>query len=196
MARSTVSLVMLADRALSIAARRRGLPAGSPPPRAATVISRISLVKSLPRRASSALLRFSMLGPRPTAVLLSEAQLQAADEAGIDREIAGVLDVDLDLAPADVDRGALQHLVVGIDRVLQVAVVIAEAGRLRRAVEVGDHADAVERRQAGIHHATECQRAAVEVFRIEQHDAAAQPGDDVGVTRAGVAGDQQPGVEL
>src|SRR5690606_24805081 len=52
---------MLADRPLSVALRRRGLPAGSPPPaRAATEISRMSLVKILPRRASSACLRVSM----------------------------------------------------------------------------------------------------------------------------------------
>src|SRR5690606_26226120 len=58
--------VMLADRPLSIALRRRGLPAGSPPPAlAATEISRMILVKILPRRASSAFLRASMEGPLP-----------------------------------------------------------------------------------------------------------------------------------
>src|SRR3989344_4231453 len=56
-----VSLVMLASSALSIAARRRGLSLGSPPVRAATVISRIILVKSLPRLASCAPLCLRML---------------------------------------------------------------------------------------------------------------------------------------
>src|SRR5438445_11894205 len=57
---------MFAVSALSVPARRRGLVAGSaPPPRAAIVISRISLVNSLPRRASSAFLRPSILGPLP-----------------------------------------------------------------------------------------------------------------------------------
>src|SRR5690606_28488382 len=49
---------MLAPSALSIALRSRGLAAGSPPPvRAATEISRMILVKILPRFASCAFLR-------------------------------------------------------------------------------------------------------------------------------------------
>ena len=49
---------MLAASALSTAVRRRGLEAVSPPPRrAATEISRMSLVKILPRFASCAFLR-------------------------------------------------------------------------------------------------------------------------------------------
>src|SRR6185312_918845 len=68
-ARSMVSLVMLADSALSTAARRRGLPPGSATPaRVATVISRISLVNTLARLASSAFLRPSMDGPLPMAI--------------------------------------------------------------------------------------------------------------------------------
>src|SRR5215510_12096951 len=55
MARLMLSAGMLEALALSTAVRRRGLLPGSPPPmRAAIVISRISLVKSLPRLASSA----------------------------------------------------------------------------------------------------------------------------------------------
>src|SRR5690606_7782141 len=65
-ARSITSLVMLTDRPLSIAARRRGLAPGSPPPAlAATEISRMILVKILPRRASTAFLRASIEGPLP-----------------------------------------------------------------------------------------------------------------------------------
>src|SRR5688572_22036717 len=57
---------MLTDSALSTAERRRGLPDGSPPPaRAATPISRMILVKILPRCASTAFLRASMEGPLP-----------------------------------------------------------------------------------------------------------------------------------
>src|SRR6185436_244104 len=57
--RWTARLIVSAGIAWPLASftalRRRGLPAGSPPPmRAATVISLISLVKSLPRLASSA----------------------------------------------------------------------------------------------------------------------------------------------
>src|SRR5690606_11093936 len=67
-ARSITSLDMFDDNALSTAARRRGLLFGSPPPaRAATPISRISLVKILPRLASLAFLRASIEGPRPMA---------------------------------------------------------------------------------------------------------------------------------
>src|SRR5690606_11890354 len=56
------SLVMFAASALPIAVRRRGLLPGSPPPvRAATEISRMSLVKILPRFASCAPLRCWML---------------------------------------------------------------------------------------------------------------------------------------
>src|SRR5690348_5270545 len=59
---------MFSALAASIAVRRRALPAGSPPPcLAAIVISRISLVKSAPRRASvTAFLRlicFHLLWP-------------------------------------------------------------------------------------------------------------------------------------
>src|SRR5690554_6432417 len=62
MARSTLSLFMLAAKALSMARRRRGLEVGSPPPRrAATVISRMILVKILPRLASCLPLRCWML---------------------------------------------------------------------------------------------------------------------------------------
>ncbi|CFN64275.1 Uncharacterised protein [Bordetella pertussis] len=53
MARWMLSLGMLASVALSQAMRRRGLLSGSAPPaRAATVISRMILVQSLPRLAS------------------------------------------------------------------------------------------------------------------------------------------------
>jgi hypothetical protein len=46
-----------AARAASIAVRKRGLPAGSPPPAfAATVISRMSYVNCAPRLASVAAL--------------------------------------------------------------------------------------------------------------------------------------------
>src|SRR5262245_27042105 len=61
MARSIVSRVMLASRAAVIAARRRGLDAGSgEPKRADVVISRISLVKILARWASWRPLRCMM----------------------------------------------------------------------------------------------------------------------------------------
>ena len=54
-ARSIVSFGMFWSIALSIARRSRGLADASPPPsRAATVISRISRVKTLPRFASAA----------------------------------------------------------------------------------------------------------------------------------------------
>src|SRR5947209_16345388 len=55
MARSMLSPGTLLDRASSRAARSRGLPLGSPPPRrAATVISLRILLNILPRRASVA----------------------------------------------------------------------------------------------------------------------------------------------
>src|SRR5919197_6456606 len=54
MARWILSFGRFCSRALSIASRSRGLPPGSPPPkRAATVISRIKRVKTLPRFASA-----------------------------------------------------------------------------------------------------------------------------------------------
>jgi hypothetical protein len=54
MARSMLSLGMLEARAFSMTRRRRGLAAGSGPARlAAVAISRISFVKTLPRRASA-----------------------------------------------------------------------------------------------------------------------------------------------
>src|SRR5947207_8464496 len=50
-----LSAGMLTDLALSTAVRRRGLEAGSPPPRRAAIdISRMILVKIFPRLASSA----------------------------------------------------------------------------------------------------------------------------------------------
>src|SRR5204862_5063621 len=55
MARSMLSFGMLFAFASAMAARRRGLPMGSPPPmRAATVISLRMRVKTLPRFASAA----------------------------------------------------------------------------------------------------------------------------------------------
>src|SRR4029077_17862344 len=51
-----VSLGMLDARALSMAVRRRGLPSGSPPPLAATVISLSSLVHPFDFLASEAAL--------------------------------------------------------------------------------------------------------------------------------------------
>src|SRR5947209_7003338 len=55
MARSMLSLGMLFSRAVVTAVRRRGFALMSPPPsRAATVISLMNLVNSLPRRASLA----------------------------------------------------------------------------------------------------------------------------------------------
>src|SRR5262249_8065722 len=55
MARSIVSLGMLTPRALSTAARNRGLPLMSPPPtRADTVISLMTLVQTLDFLASDA----------------------------------------------------------------------------------------------------------------------------------------------
>jgi hypothetical protein len=47
-----------ASRAFWMASASAGLPSGSPPPsRAATVIARVSLVKSAPRLASTAFFR-------------------------------------------------------------------------------------------------------------------------------------------
>ncbi|OPZ58892.1 MAG: hypothetical protein BWY86_01373 [Candidatus Aminicenantes bacterium ADurb.Bin508] len=55
MARLMLSAGMFRSRALSIASRRRGLLSGlAPPPRAAIIISRMTLVKALPRLASTA----------------------------------------------------------------------------------------------------------------------------------------------
>ena len=54
-ARSMLSFGIEASRAFWIASAREGFPSGSPPPsRAATVIARVSLVKSAPRLASTA----------------------------------------------------------------------------------------------------------------------------------------------
>ncbi|MDQ1092351.1 hypothetical protein QE400_001764 [Xanthomonas sacchari] len=65
-ARSITSLDMFEASPLSIATRSRGLLDGSPPPaRAATPISRMILVKILPRFASDAFLRASIEGPLP-----------------------------------------------------------------------------------------------------------------------------------
>src|SRR5688500_17795028 len=55
MARAMVSFVMFAPYASETALRGRALASGSPPPvRAATAISLMSFVKTLPRLASSA----------------------------------------------------------------------------------------------------------------------------------------------
>ena len=58
MARSMLSFGIDASRAFWMASASEGLPSGSPPPsRAATVIARVSLVKSAPRLASTAFFR-------------------------------------------------------------------------------------------------------------------------------------------
>ena len=54
-ARSMLSFGIEASRAFCTASASDGFPSGSPPPsRAATVIARVSLVKSAPRLASTA----------------------------------------------------------------------------------------------------------------------------------------------
>src|SRR5690606_19374709 len=64
-----VSLGMLIARPLSMAVRSAGLLAGSAPLlRAATEISRMILVNILPRLASDAFLRASIVGPRPMEI--------------------------------------------------------------------------------------------------------------------------------
>src|SRR5262245_35021970 len=71
------------SRAFSSARRRRGLPAGSPPPsRAATVISRIRRVKILPRFASARSLRCLTLAHRlwPAMMLIILRMLLAKNE--------------------------------------------------------------------------------------------------------------------
>src|SRR5688572_31406042 len=71
------------SRAFSSARRRRGLPEGSPPPsRAATVISRISRVKTLPRFASARSLRCLTLAHRlwPAMMLIILRMLLAKNE--------------------------------------------------------------------------------------------------------------------
>src|ERR1041385_4664676 len=73
---------MLASRAASIAARNRGLAAGSgTPARAAVMISRMSLVKSLPRLASCLPLRCMMfLNWECPAISLSEEGKACCDD--------------------------------------------------------------------------------------------------------------------
>src|SRR5688572_3322060 len=71
------------SRAFSSARRRRGLPAGSPPPsRAATVISRMRRVKILPRFASARAFRCLTLAHRlwPAMVLIILRMLVAKNE--------------------------------------------------------------------------------------------------------------------
>src|ERR671925_891337 len=85
-ARSMFSPGMLTALAASIAVRRRGLPPGSPPPlRAATVISRMTLVQEEARRASvTAFLRlicFHLLWPA-MAELLHANDVGRAGSAG------------------------------------------------------------------------------------------------------------------
>src|SRR3954467_15665452 len=80
MARSMLSQGMLTALAASIAVRSRGLPPGSPPPlRAATVISRMTLVQEEARRASVTaffrLICFHLLWP-------AIAELLTADKVG------------------------------------------------------------------------------------------------------------------
>src|SRR5690606_17327818 len=97
------SLGMLIDRPLSIAVRSAGLLAGSAPLlRAATEISRMILVKILPRLASEAFLRASMEGPRPMGKLRS--CWKAGDFTGSRRRGAGSRGVP-GAAPAAGGRG-------------------------------------------------------------------------------------------
>src|ERR1700759_1050081 len=77
-ARSMLSLGIEASRAFWIASASEGLPSGSPPPSfAATVMARASLVKSLPRRASTiaflCLIPAHLLCPAMAGLLFSPA---------------------------------------------------------------------------------------------------------------------------
>src|SRR5919112_5928488 len=87
MARSMFSPGIFTALAASIAVRRRGLPPGSPPPlRAATVISRMTLVQDEARLASViAFLRlicFHLLWPA-IAELLGDDQVWGAAESSV-----------------------------------------------------------------------------------------------------------------
>src|SRR5918999_3268784 len=86
MARSIFSPGILTALAASIAVRRRGLPPGSPPPlRAATVISRITLVQDEARFASViAFLRlicFHLLWPAMAELLRQREVFRVAGAA-------------------------------------------------------------------------------------------------------------------
>src|SRR5579883_1034755 len=88
MARSTVSFGMLAARAASTAARRRGLAAGSGRPvRAAVVNSRMILVKTLARFLSCASFRYMMFlnWECPAIVLRGSGELAQIYRSSIQR---------------------------------------------------------------------------------------------------------------
>src|SRR2546422_5859014 len=100
MARSMLSHGMFSALAASMAVRRRGFPAGSPPPcRAAMVISRISLVKAAPRLASRSEEHTSELQSRLHLVcrLLLEKKknrLSVGEYGGNDVHVQGVARCD------------------------------------------------------------------------------------------------------
>src|SRR5690606_16841014 len=99
-ARSIVSRVMFAASALSIAVRRRGFVAGSPPPmRAAVVISRISFVNSLPRFASWAFFRCWMFAHFEWPAM-SERETHADVDAAVYRDGRRRVEVGVGLAVA------------------------------------------------------------------------------------------------
>src|SRR5262245_12921552 len=83
MARWMLSFGRFCSCALSMARRRRGLPPGSPPPRrAATVISLMRRVKTLPRFASARSFRCLTFAQRlwPAMVLIILRMLLAKNE--------------------------------------------------------------------------------------------------------------------
>src|SRR5690606_730739 len=150
-ARSITSFDMLADRPLSMALRRRGLPAGSPPPAlAATEISRMILVKILPRRASSAFLRASMEGPLPMGIqpgTLGKAGILTFREAALAQEgdgLGGGVGGEQQAAVAAFDDHVVgDPLQPCLDHGDGAVVVAVEAGEQRaQAVRhaAGDHA--------------------------------------------------------
>src|SRR6059036_259521 len=99
MARSMLSLGIEASLAFWMASCSAGLPSGSPPPSlAATVIARASLVKSLPRRAST--IAFLCLIPAHLECPAMALSLRSHGE-----QLAVELDVGVDAA---VDRERLR----------------------------------------------------------------------------------------
>src|SRR5581483_12419626 len=128
MARSMFSLGMLTARAESIASRRRGFPAGSPPPAlAATVISRMILVQAEARRASvTAFLRlicFHLLWPA-MGELLAAARVAAKHSILSPGSLAVQQILEPEPAPVEVEVGEPGR-----------AVPVLEHDELRRALD-------------------------------------------------------------
>src|SRR3954468_20435034 len=150
MARSMLSLGMEASLAFWTASPRAGLVSGSPPPSlAATVIARVSFVKSLPRRASTiaflCLIPAHFECPAIGLSLSTDAVVQpfVGRSAALCREVLGARPAGVRIRAGDraLERRGQLSGVVAVERLAPPGAVVELPCRAHRRRPAGHRLD-------------------------------------------------------